>query len=58
MEQIRYLYILALALFIIAGRKFLDAWRDESPKAPTRRLIFGSLCLACFLVVAFFEVRL
>ena len=58
MEQIRYFYILALALFVIAGRKFLDAWRDESPKAPTRRLIFASLCLACFLLVAFFEVQL
>ena len=58
MEHIRYLYILALAVFVIAGRKFLDAWRDESPKGLVRRLIFGGLCLACFLVVAFFEVRL
>jgi hypothetical protein len=58
MEQIRYFYILALALFVIAGRKFLDAWRDDSPRGLTRRLIFGGLCLACFLVVAFFEVRL
>ena len=58
MEQARYLYILVLALFVIAGRKFLDAWRDESPRGFTRRLIFGGLCLACFLIVAFFEVRL
>ena len=58
MEQVRYLYILLLALFVIAGRKFLDSWRDESPKGPARRLVFGGLCLACFLVVAFFEVRL
>ncbi len=58
MEQVRYFYILALAVFVIAGRKFLDAWKDESPKALPRRLIFGGLCLACFLVVAFFEVQL
>lgn len=58
MEQIRYLYILVLAVFVIAGRKFLDAWRDDSPKGHKRRLLFGSLCLGCFLVVAFFEVRL
>ncbi len=58
MEQIRFFYILVLGVFVIAGRKFLDAWRDESPKGPMRRLIFGGLCLACFLVVAFFEVRL
>lgn len=56
--QSRYLYILVLAVFVIAGRKFMDAWRDESPKGPKRRLIFGSLCLACFIVVAFFEVQL
>ena len=58
MEQVRYFYILVLAVFVIAGRKFLDAWRDESPKAPRRRLIFGCLCLGCFVVVAFFEVQL
>ena len=58
MEQVRYLYILVLAVFVIAGRKFLDAWRDESPKGPRRRLFFGGLCLVCFVVVAFFEVRL
>ena len=58
MEQIRYLYILLLALFVIAGRKFLDAWRDDSPRGPMRRAVFGGLCLACFLAVAFFEVRL
>ena len=58
MEQARYFYILLLALFVIAGRKFLDAWRDESPRGRRRRLVFGGLCLACFLVVAFFEVRL
>ena len=58
MEQGRYLYILVLAVFVIAGRKFLDAWRDESPQGPKKRLLFGLLCLACFLVVAFFEVQL
>lgn len=58
MNEIRYLYIFVLAIFVLAGRKFLDAWRDESPKGPTRRLIFGSLCVTCFFIVAFFEVRL
>ena len=58
MENHRYLYILVLAVFVIAGRKFLDAWRDESASAPKRRLLFGALCLACFLAVAFFEIRL
>ena len=58
MDEIRYLYILVLAVFVIAGRKFLDAWRDDSPKGPPRRVIFGALCLACFLAVAFFEIRL
>ena len=58
MDEIRYLYILVLAVFVIAGRKFLDAWRDESPKGLRRRLLFGGLCLTCFLAVAFFEVRL
>ena len=58
MGQARYFYILLLALFVIAGRKFLDAWRDESPGGLWRRLFYGGLCLACFLVVAFFEVQL
>lgn len=58
MEQARYLYILLLALFVIAGRKFLDSWRDETPRGRRQRLIFGGLCLACFVAVAFFEVRL
>lgn len=58
MEQARYLYILLLAVFVISGRKFLDAWRDTSRGGRMRRLLFGGLCLACFLVVAFFEIRL
>ena len=58
MGDVRYVYIVILAIFVIAGRKFLDAWRDESPKGPRRRLVFGGLCLGCFLVVAFFEVKL
>ena len=58
MEEVRYFYILVLAVFVISGRKFRDAWRDDGPKGKKQRLIFGGLCLACFLVVAFFEVRL
>ena len=58
MENIRYFYIIVLAVFVVSGRKFLDSWRDETPKALHRRLFFGALCLACFLIVAFFEVRL
>lgn len=58
MELGRGFYIIVLAVFVIAGRKFLDAWRDEGPKGRARRILFGALCLACFLVVAFFEVRL
>ena len=58
MGDIRFLYILLLAVFVIAGRKFLDAWRDASPKGRRQRFIFGGLCLACFLAVAFFEVQL
>lgn len=57
MEQYRYVYIVVLAVFIISGRKFLDAWRGDEPHSLRRRLIFGSLCVACFLVVAFFEVQ-
>lgn len=56
MEQSRYVYILILALFIIAGRKFLDAWRDETAAGSRRRFGFGGLCLACFLAIAFYEV--
>ncbi len=58
MDNLRYFYIIVLAVFVVAGRKFLDAWRDDTPKGLPRRLFFGGLCLACFLVVAFFEVRL
>ena len=58
MEQAGLFYIVVLAVFVIAGRKFLDAWRDESPKGRTRRFLFGGLCFACFLVVAFFEIQL
>ena len=58
MEQVRWFYIVVLAIFVISGRKFLDAWKDEAPHAVKRRVIFGSLCLGCFLVVAFFEVQL
>ncbi len=57
METHRYFYIVVLAVFVIAGRKFLDAWRDDSPKAPRHRILFGALCLACFLVVSFFELQ-
>ena len=57
-ESPRYLYIVVLAVFVIAGRKFLDAWRDETPGGRIKRFLFGSLCFGCFLVVAFFEVRL
>ncbi len=58
MGEDRWVYIVVLAVFVIAGRKFLDAWREEGPRGFRRRLIFGGLCLACFLVVAFFEVQL
>lgn len=58
MEQGRYFYILVLAVFVIAGRKFLDAWRDDTSGGPRRRVLFGCLCLACFLFVAFFEIKL
>ncbi|MEM7226890.1 MAG: hypothetical protein AAF495_28220 [Pseudomonadota bacterium] len=58
MEDIRYVYIIVLAVFVIAGRKFRDAWKDDSPKAKPRRYFYAALCLACFLVVAFFEIRL
>lgn len=58
MEFGRGFYIVVLAVFVIAGRKFLDAWRDETAKGRPRRILFGALCFACFLVVAFFEVRL
>ena len=58
MEFSRYTYILVLAVFVVSGRKFLDAWRDETPGGRIRRYAFGALCFACFLVVAFFEVRL
>ena len=58
MEQNSYIYILILALFVIAGRKFLDAWRDETTAGIRRRFVFGGLCLACFLTIAIFEIRL
>lgn len=58
MESGWLLHILVLAVFVIAGRKFLDAWRDDTSAGSKRRLAFGGLCLACFLVVAFFEIRL
>lgn len=56
MEPNRYFYILILILFVLAGRKFRDAWRDETDLGFKRRLGFGGLCLACFLVIALFEV--
>lgn len=58
MEHSRYLYILILALFVIAGRQFLDAWRDDTPTGPKRRFAFGGVCFACFLAIALFEMRL
>lgn len=58
MEFGRGFYIVVLAVFVIAGRKFMDAWRDETAKGRPRRILFGGLCFACFLAVAFFEVRL
>ncbi len=58
MDHSRYVYILVLAVFVVSGRKFLDAWRNESPRGRLQRFAYGGLCLACFLVVAFFEVRL
>ena len=58
MEFNRYVYIVVLAVFVVSGRKFLDAWRSEAPSGRMRRFAFGALCLACFLIVAFFEVRL
>ena len=58
MEELRYFYILVLAVFVISGRKFRDAWKDETDKGRKQRIFFGCLCVACFLVVAFFEVQL
>ena len=58
MEFSRYIYIVVLAVFVIAGRKFLDAWRNETPRGRVQRFLFGGLCFGCFLLVAFFEVRL
>ena len=49
--------VVQAAVFVIAGRKFLDSWREETPTAPRRRLLFGGLCLGCFLVVGFFEIQ-
>lgn len=58
MESYRIIYVLILAVFVIAGRKFLDAWRNETPAGARQRWLYGGACFACFLVVAFFEVRL
>ena len=58
MEFSRYYYIVILAVFVVSGRKFLDAWRNETPRGRVQRYVFGMLCLACFLIVAFFEVQL
>ena len=58
MEHDRTFYIVVLAVFVVAGRKFLDAWRDETRRGRIQRIVFGTLCLACFLIVAFFEIRI
>ena len=57
MEFSRYYYIIILAVFVVSGRKFLDAWRNETPRGRILRYVFGTLCLVCFLIVAFFEVQ-
>jgi hypothetical protein len=40
----RYFYILILALFVIADRKFLDAWCDETSVGLKRRFVSGGVC--------------
>jgi len=56
MDASRLLFIAALIGFVIAGRKFLDAWRDKTERGRTLRLLYGGLCLACFLALGFFEL--
>ena len=56
MDPIRIAFILALVAFVVSGRKFLDAWRDESDRGRPRRFIYGGLCLACFIALGFFSL--
>lgn len=56
MDPFRLFFVLALIGFVIAGRKFLDAWRNESEGGRPRRFLYGALCLACFVIMGFFEL--
>jgi hypothetical protein len=56
MDPMRLFFIFALIGFVISGRKFMDAWRDESDRGRPRRYIFGGLCLAFFVAMGFFEL--
>lgn len=56
MDPTRIFFVLALICFVVSGRKFLDAWRDDTEKGRPRRFLFGGLCLVCFIVMGFFEL--
>ncbi len=48
----------AVVVLALAGRGFLATWKRESRWIWLWRLFLGLLCLAAFLVAAFFQVRL
>lgn len=52
----RLAFIAALVLFVLAGRLFLLTWRQETARPWLRRVVYGALCLAGFVVVAFVPV--
>ena len=56
-EPHRLFLVLVLVIFIISGRKFLDAWKDGTSKGRRHRLAFAGLFIVCFLIVAFFETQ-
>lgn len=57
-ETTRWLFILALAGFVLAGRGFLAAIRSEVAADRRRAVIYGLIVVACFLLLAFFQIRL
>jgi len=56
MDPIRLLVILALIGFVLSGRKFLDAWRIKGKGGRPLRVLYGALCLACFVIIGFFQL--
>lgn len=57
-ESNRWLFILVLMAFVLAGRQFLVAIRSEHPRSRYLAIVYGLVVMASFLILGFFQIAL